>query len=107
MASAKQLKVTLSRSMNGRLASHKACVRGLGLQAARLLGRCGVMPGRAGVIGLQKRLIPGHGLAGNGSKSFRRPFRAADGFQIGQGLAPIGRDIDRTALDDLVQLTTI
>lgn len=32
MASAKQLKVTLSRSMNGRLASHKACVRGLGLR---------------------------------------------------------------------------
>lgn len=26
------MKVTLVRSMNGRLASHKACVRGLGLR---------------------------------------------------------------------------
>ena len=32
MATAKQLKVTLYRSVNGRLASHKACVRGLGLR---------------------------------------------------------------------------
>ena len=28
----KQLKVTLVKSTNGRLASHKACVRGLGLR---------------------------------------------------------------------------
>ena len=28
----KKLKVTLVRSMNGRLASHKACVTGLGLR---------------------------------------------------------------------------
>lgn len=28
----KQMKVTLVKSMNGRLASHKACVRGLGLR---------------------------------------------------------------------------
>jgi large subunit ribosomal protein L30 len=28
----KKLKVTLTRSMNGRIASHKACVRGLGLR---------------------------------------------------------------------------
>ncbi len=29
---ADKLKVTLVRSVNGRLASHKACVRGLGLR---------------------------------------------------------------------------
>ena len=29
---ASALKVTLVRSLNGRLASHKACVRGLGLR---------------------------------------------------------------------------
>ena len=29
---AKQLKVTLVRSMHGRLSNHKACVRGLGLR---------------------------------------------------------------------------
>ena len=28
----KQVKVTLVRSVNGRLASHRACVRGLGLR---------------------------------------------------------------------------
>lgn len=28
----KQLKVTLVKSLNGRLQSHKACVRGLGLR---------------------------------------------------------------------------
>lgn len=28
----KTLKVTLVRSMNGRLANHKACVRGLGIR---------------------------------------------------------------------------
>jgi len=32
MASDKQLKVTLYRSMNGRLKSHKSCVRGLGIR---------------------------------------------------------------------------
>ena len=32
MASKKTVKVTLVRSMNGRLASHKACVTGLGLR---------------------------------------------------------------------------
>ena len=32
MASKKTVKVTLVRSMNGRLASHKACVSGLGLR---------------------------------------------------------------------------
>jgi len=31
----KKLKVTLVRSMNGRLASHKACVSGLGLRRMR------------------------------------------------------------------------
>jgi large subunit ribosomal protein L30 len=31
MAAKKTMRVTLVRSMNGRLASHKACVRGLGL----------------------------------------------------------------------------
>lgn len=30
--SGKRLKVTLRKSVNGRLASHKACVRGLGLR---------------------------------------------------------------------------
>ena len=29
---AKRIKVTLVRSVNGRLASHRACVRGLGLR---------------------------------------------------------------------------
>lgn len=28
----KQLKVTLVKSLNGRLATHKACVRGLGIR---------------------------------------------------------------------------
>lgn len=32
MPANKQLKVTLVRSMHGRLANHKACVRGLGLR---------------------------------------------------------------------------
>ena len=32
MAEKKMMRVTLVRSMNGRLASHKACVRGLGLR---------------------------------------------------------------------------
>lgn len=32
MAKQKQLKVTLNRSVNGRLKSHKACVAGLGLR---------------------------------------------------------------------------
>ncbi len=32
MSNNKQLKVTLRRSANGRLASHKACVAGLGLR---------------------------------------------------------------------------
>ena len=32
MAQHKQLKVTLVRSMNGRLRNHQACVRGLGLR---------------------------------------------------------------------------
>ena len=35
MASPKQLKVTLERSTNGRLAAQKACVRGLGLRRIR------------------------------------------------------------------------
>ncbi len=33
--SKKQMKVTLIRSLNGRLAAHKACVRGLGLRKIR------------------------------------------------------------------------
>jgi large subunit ribosomal protein L30 len=32
MAGKKMMQVTLVRSMNGRLDSHKACVRGLGLR---------------------------------------------------------------------------
>ena len=32
MADKKMMKVTLTRSMNGRLAVHQACVRGLGLR---------------------------------------------------------------------------
>ena len=32
MTDEKKLKVTLIRSINGRLSSHKACVRGLGLR---------------------------------------------------------------------------
>lgn len=32
MAKSKQLKITLVRSANGRLAAHKACARGLGLR---------------------------------------------------------------------------
>ena len=31
----KKVKVTLTKSTNGRLASHKACVRGLGLRRIR------------------------------------------------------------------------
>lgn len=32
MATPKQLKVTLVKSRHGRLANHKACIRGLGLR---------------------------------------------------------------------------
>lgn len=32
MAIAKQLKLTIIRSMNGRLKAHKSCARGLGLR---------------------------------------------------------------------------
>ena len=32
MSETKQFKVTLVKSLNGRLATHKACVRGLGLR---------------------------------------------------------------------------
>ena len=32
MASDKQIKLTLVRSLNGRLKSHKACARGLGIR---------------------------------------------------------------------------
>lgn len=32
MANPKQLKVTLVKSRHGRLANHKACIRGLGLR---------------------------------------------------------------------------
>jgi large subunit ribosomal protein L30 len=32
MASDKQVKLTLIRSLNGRLKSHKACARGLGIR---------------------------------------------------------------------------
>ncbi len=32
MSADKKIKVTLVRSMNGRLANHKACARGLGLR---------------------------------------------------------------------------
>lgn len=35
MATEKKLKVTLVRSFHGRLASHKACVAGLGLRRIR------------------------------------------------------------------------
>jgi large subunit ribosomal protein L30 len=35
MSKNKQLKVTLTRSVAGRLASHKACVAGLGLRRIR------------------------------------------------------------------------
>jgi large subunit ribosomal protein L30 len=35
MAKAKKIQVTLFRSPNGRLASHKACVAGLGLRRIR------------------------------------------------------------------------
>jgi len=35
MAKSKQLKVTLVKSRHGRLASHKACVAGLGLRKIR------------------------------------------------------------------------
>lgn len=32
MASTKQVKITVIRSMNGRLKAHKSCARGLGLR---------------------------------------------------------------------------
>ena len=35
MADKKMMRVTLVKSMNGRLAAHKACVRGLGLRRVR------------------------------------------------------------------------
>ena len=35
MADKKMMKVTLMRSINGRLESHRACVRGLGLRRIR------------------------------------------------------------------------
>lgn len=33
--SAKRVRITLTKSLNGRLESHKACVRGLGLRRIR------------------------------------------------------------------------
>ncbi|MGR8947239.1 MAG: 50S ribosomal protein L30 [Gammaproteobacteria bacterium] len=35
MATDKKIKVTLAKSLNGRLKSHKACARGLGLRRIR------------------------------------------------------------------------
>ncbi|MES9902936.1 MAG: 50S ribosomal protein L30 [Sedimenticola sp.] len=35
MADKKMMKVTLTRSLNGRLQNHKACVNGLGLRRIR------------------------------------------------------------------------
>ncbi|MCI0401560.1 MAG: 50S ribosomal protein L30 [Gammaproteobacteria bacterium] len=49
MAKKKQLKVTLVKSTNRRLSSHKACITGLGL---RRIGHTVVLPDRPEIRGM-------------------------------------------------------
>lgn len=50
MAQNKQLKITLVRSLNGRLARHKACVAGLGLRRMHQTVRVIDTPENRGMI---------------------------------------------------------
>lgn len=50
MADKKQLKLTLVKSTNGRLAAHKACVRGLGLRRMHHSVVVDATPERQGMI---------------------------------------------------------
>ena len=51
MASAKTMKVSLVRSTNGRLASHQACVRGLGLRRMHQVVEVEDTPATRGMVG--------------------------------------------------------
>jgi len=50
MAEKKQLQVTLVRSVHGRLRSHQACVRGLGLRRMHSTARVADTPSNRGMI---------------------------------------------------------
>jgi large subunit ribosomal protein L30 len=50
MSKTKQLKVTLNRSTNGRIHSHKACVAGLGLRRIRHTVEVADTPENRGMI---------------------------------------------------------
>lgn len=50
MAEQKRLKVTLVKSLNGRLAKHKACVAGLGLRKIRQSSEVIDTPSNRGMI---------------------------------------------------------
>lgn len=50
MAQNKQLKITLIRSLNGRLVRHKACVAGLGLRRMHQTVRVSDTPENRGMI---------------------------------------------------------
>jgi large subunit ribosomal protein L30 len=50
MASKKTLRVTLVRSLNGRLKAHKACVRGLGIRRIHQTVDVAVTPENLGMV---------------------------------------------------------
>jgi large subunit ribosomal protein L30 len=50
MADKKTMRVTLVRSLNGRLADHKACVRGLGLRRMRQVVEVEDTPATRGMV---------------------------------------------------------
>ena len=50
MAEKKMMKVTLVRSINGRLESHKACVHGLGLRRIRQTALVEDTPATRGMV---------------------------------------------------------
>ncbi|HXH02824.1 MAG TPA: 50S ribosomal protein L30 [Candidatus Competibacteraceae bacterium] len=53
----KQLKLTLVKSLNGRLESHKACVRGLGLRRMHHTVTVADTPENRGMIGKVSYLL--------------------------------------------------
>jgi len=57
MAKSKQLKVTLVKSRHGRLASHKACVAGLGLRKIRQSVTVADTPENRGMINRVSYLV--------------------------------------------------
>ena len=50
MADKKTMRVTLVRSLNGRLADHKACARGLGLRRMRQVVEVEDTPATRGMV---------------------------------------------------------